>query len=187
MSHRALIFVLVALAGAAYPFVVYFTASEYGIRPLAIILSVILTLRVLLWQQFSRFEKIVLMTLIFLLCAFAAWRQSETLLRYYPVLMNLGFAVVFLLSLRSATPLIERLAGIVVKDFSNPAKRYLRGLTLAWGLLLTANALVSFYTACCLSLKQWTIYNGMIAYIVFALFTLCELTYRHFYKLRNPE
>ena len=185
MSKRVFIFTIVAICSVLYPFVVYFTISEYGIRPLAILLLVVLTLRVLLWQQFTSRDKFLLTALITLLCGLAAWFESETILRYYPVLMNLSFASVFLMSLRSQIPLVERIASLVVEDFPEEAKRYLRGLTLAWGLLLTFNAIVSFYTACCLSLKYWTIYNGVVAYVIFAVFSLAELGYRRFYKKKH--
>jgi uncharacterized membrane protein len=60
----------------------------------------------------------------------------------------------------------------------------MRGLTKLWALLLLLNAAVAAYTACCLSLAEWTIYNGVIAYLVFGAFTLGELINRHFYKKR---
>lgn len=184
--HRATIFTVVAAIAAVYPFLIYFGLSQYGIRPLALFLLVVLCLRVLLWQQFSHREKVILLGLIVLLCGFAAWLQSEALLRYYPVLMNLGFSLVFISSLFTEKPIIERLMSLVVQDFSEPALRYIRGLTLAWGIILLLNALVSFYTACCLSLQQWTIYNGAIVYLLFGLFTLGELVFRHFYKKVHP-
>ncbi|MBX2849933.1 MAG: septation protein IspZ [Acidiferrobacterales bacterium] len=187
MSQRALVFTLVAAIAAVYPFLIYFGLSEYGIRTLAICLLVILSLRVLLWQQFKKPEKIALLLLIFLLCGLAAWLRSEAILRYYPVLMNLGFGGVFLLSLRTEQPLIERLMSLVIKDLPPRAIRYLRGLTLAWGIILIINAIISFYTACCLSLQHWTIYNGAIVYLIFGAFALAELVYRHYYKKRHPQ
>lgn len=185
MTQRAVVFAIVAVVAAVYPFLVYFGLSEYGIRPLAYALLIILSLRIILWQQFKPIEKTVLLVLVSFLCVLAAWTQSEELLRYYPVLMNAGFGAAFLLSLRSERSLIEQIMVVMNRDFPETAKGYLRGLTLAWGLLLMLNALVSFYTACCLSLKLWTIYNGAIAYLVFAVFTLGELVYRHFYKKRH--
>lgn len=186
MPQRAIVFTIVAAIAAVYPFLIYFGLSQYGIRALALFLLVILSLRVLLWQQFAQREKIILLSLIFILCSLAAWLQSEALLRFYPVLMNLGFGVVFILSLYTEKPIIERLMGLVVNDFTEPAIRYLRGLTLLWGVVLLTNAIVSFYTACCLSLQQWTIYNGAIVYAIFGLITLGELVFRHFYKKRYP-
>lgn len=187
MSQRAILFALVAAIAAIYPFLIYFGLSQYGIRTLAICLLVVLSLRVLLWQQFSKQEKLALIILITVLCGIAAWLRSEAILRYYPVLMNLAFGSVFLLSLRTDQPLIERIMSLMIKDLPSRAIRYLRGLTLAWGIVLIINAIISFYTACCLSLQQWTIYNGVIAYVVFGLFALGELVYRHFYKKRHPH
>jgi len=187
VTHRTIIFSLVAIIAAVYPFLIYFGLNAYGIKPLAILLLVVSGLRIILWQQFKRTEKIILVSLLTLLCGLAILLNSQALLRFYPVLMNIGFSAVFLLSLRTKQPLIERIMSAMIKDLSIAARRYLRGLTLAWGLLLLFNALISFYTACCLSFHVWTIYNGFLVYIVFGVFTLIELIYRSFYKKRHPE
>jgi len=186
MSQRAALFTLVAIIAAVYPFLIYFGLNEFGIRSIAVLLLIVLSLRVLLWQQFKKQEKVALILLIFVLCGLAAWLRSEAILRYYPVLMNLGFGTVFLISLRTKQPLIERIMRLVIKDLPKRAIGYMRGLTLAWGIVLIANAFISFYTACCLSLQQWTIYNGAIAYALFGTFALAELVYRHYYKKRHP-
>jgi len=187
VSQRTIIFSLVAIIAAVYPFLIYFGLNKFGIQPLALLLLFVSGIRILLWQQFKLAEKIILVVLLTILCSFAIWLNSEALLRYYPVLMNLGFSAVFLLSLRTKQPLIERIMSTMVKDLSIAARDYLRGLTLAWGLLLLFNAMISFYTACCLSFRVWTIYNGFVVYIVFGVFTLIELIFRGFYKRRHPE
>jgi uncharacterized membrane protein len=58
----------------------------------------------------------------------------------------------------------------------------MRGLTKAWAVILLLNSVMSFYTACCLSISQWAFYNAVIAYVFFGVFTLIELTYRQYYK-----
>lgn len=184
MRPQTILFAAVAIATVAYPLIVYNGIQQLGPSVLSIILFCLLLGRVVLRGEYHQPEQYVQLVLVGGLCLFAAWQQSEFALRLYPVAMSLGFACFFAISLRAETTLIERFASVLVKDIEEHQRQYMRGLTLLWAILLLVNAMVAAYTACCLSLSQWTLYNGAIAYIVFGVFTLCELINRHFYKKR---
>ena len=184
MRPQVILFVVIAVATAGYPFIVYTGLQEFGPTVLSLVLFGLLLGRVILRGDYHQPEQYAQLALVGSLCLLAAWQKSETLLRYYPVAMSLGFAGFFAISLRSETTLVERFARVFVKDIEEHQRQYMRGLTVLWALLLLVNALVAAYTACCLSLAQWTFYNGVIAYVVFGLFTLGELVNRHFYKKR---
>lgn len=185
MRPKTILIGAIAVATAVYPFIVYFGLDRFGTAALALILFAALLVRLLLLGKHERRAQFVQLLLVGSLCLLAAWFQSETLLRYYPVLMNFGFAAFFWFSLSSDQSLIERFARVFIQDISAHAKRYMRGLTKVWALLLLLNSVIALYTACCLSIKQWALYNGAIAYIVFGVFTLFELVYRHYYKKRH--
>jgi len=187
MRPQVLLFVAIAIATAVYPFIVYTGLSEFGPTTLSLVLFGLLLARVILRGEYHQPEQYAQLSLVGSLCLFAAWQKSELILRYYPVAMSLGFAGFFAISLYSKTTLIERFASVFVKDIAEYQRRYMRVLTVAWALLLLLNAVVAGYTACCLSLAQWTLYNGAIAYIVFGLFSLGELINRHFYKKRYQK
>lgn len=184
MRPQAILFGAVAIATAVYPLIVYNGIQQLGPSVLSLILFFLLLGRVVLRGEYHQPEQYVQLVLVGGLCLFAAWQKSELVLRFYPVAMSLGFACFFAISLRAETTLIERFASVFVKDIEEHQRQYMRGLTVLWALLLLLNAVVAAYTACCLSLSMWTLYNGAIAYIVFGLFTLCELINRHFYKKR---
>lgn len=184
MRPQAILFGAVAIATAVYPLIVYNGIQQLGPSVLSLILFFLLLGRVVLRGDYHQPEQYVQLVLVGGLCLFAAWQKSELVLRFYPVAMSLGFACFFAISLRTETTLIERFASVFVKDIEEHQRQYMRGLTVLWALLLLINAVVAAYTACCLSLSQWTLYNGAIAYIVFGLFTLGELINRHFYKKR---
>jgi uncharacterized membrane protein len=119
------------------------------------------------------------------LCAFALGLDDPRIALYYPVLMNLGVAGVFLGSLRTDTPLIQRLAARFEREPLPPqALPYLRTLTLVWGLFLAANAVPAALTACCASPEVWAWYNGAISYGLMAILFVAELIFRQFYKRR---
>ena len=178
---------LIVIITALYPLAIYFGLGYFQPAILALILLAVMLIRFVFLVENRTFTQAVPLILVGGLCLLVAWFQSEQLLRYYPVLMNLCVAGFFWFSLRGEVTLIERFAGAFNKDLTPQALLYMRGLTKAWALLLTVNAGVSLYTACCVSFKSWAIYNGIIAYIVFAVFTAFELCYRHYYKKRHQN
>ncbi len=186
MRFPKVLFAAIGIATFAYPFIVYTSLNHIGSATLSIVLFVLLLARVILRGEYDKPEQYAQLSLVGSLCLLAAWRDSELILRYYPVAMSLCFSLFFAISLRGEITLVERFARLFVKEEIEQHQRdYMRGLTVLWSLLLLFNAGVAAYTACCLSLAQWTLYNGAIAYGVFGLFTLGELINRHFYKKRH--
>lgn len=187
MRPQVILFGAIAVATAVYPFIVYTGLNQFGPAPLSLVLFGLLLGRVILRGEYHQPEQYAQLALVGSLCLLAAWQKSELILRYYPVAMSLGFAGFFAISLKAKTTLIERFASVFVKDIEEHQRQYMRVLTKLWALLLLLNAGVAAYTACCLSLARWTLYNGAIAYVVFGLFTLGELINRHFYKKRYQK
>jgi len=187
MRLQVILFAAIAVATTVYPFIVYTGLNQFGPATLSLVLFALLLARVILRGDYHQPEQYAQLTLVGSLCLLAAWRNSELVLRYYPVAMSLGFAGFFAISLWSKTTLIERFASMFIKDIADYQRRYMRVLTKLWAFLLLLNAAVAAYTACCLSLAQWTLYNGVIAYVVFGLFSMGELINRHFYKKRYQK
>jgi uncharacterized membrane protein len=180
-------FVLIATATVGYPFIVYSSLDYWGPANLAWLLLALLVARVLMRNDFKQPEQYMQLLLVGSLCLVAALFDSEQLLRYYPVAMSIAFGAFFLVSLRTDKSLIERFAGLGGTDYSAHQQYYMRNLTKIWAALLILNALVASYTACCMSLKAWTLYNGALAYVIFGVFSLGELIFRYFYKLRHLD
>jgi len=164
-----------------YPFVVYWGLNNYGPAVLAAVLFLLLLLRFLFFRR-QGWGQGALLIFFAIFCAVVIGFDSENLLRYYLVLMSLAVAVVFVLSLTSEMTVIERFARLSGQPPPNYAKTYLRNLTKIWSGLLVLNAFVAGYSACCMSLQSWTLYNGILSYVFFALFMVLELIYRQFYK-----
>lgn len=185
MKYKTIIFAVIAIVTIAYPFIVYSTLNTFGASSLALILFLIMLARVIMRGEYKQPEQYAQLGLVGGLCIFAAWFNSETLLRYYPVMMNVAFACFFALSLRSEKPLIERFASMFMKKIPEEGRSYMRTLTKVWAVFLLLNASIAFYTACCLSLKAWTLYNGLFSYVFFGGFMLLEYIYRRIYIKRN--
>ena len=187
MTHKQFIVPLIVVLAAIYPIIVFLGINHFRPRSLALMLLGIVVLRLVFLGSQANKEHYLQFIAVALLCLAAVWLDSEALLRYYPVLMNFSFAILFMSSLASDQPLIERFARFRHSDLQDHQISYMRGLTKAWAILLVLNGTVAYYTACCLSLKQWALYNGLIAYCVFALFTGIELIYRSRYKSRHAQ
>jgi len=182
---QILLIAAIVIATFIYPFIVFTSIEKIGPASLSIILLCLLVARVVIRGKFNEPEQYLQLALVGSLCLIAAWQQSEFLLRFYPVAMNLVFSAFFFLSLRKEITLIEKFSQYFVKNPEPHQRKYMRGLTKAWGLLLLLNACLASYTACCSSLEVWTLYNGVISYVLFGLFSLAELVNRHFYKKRH--
>lgn len=181
-----LVFIAIAAATAVYPFIIYSNLQAWGPATLALGLFVLLLARVLVRGSFRQPEQYLQLILVGCLCMLAAVLQSEDLLRYYPVVMSLAFAAFFASSLAAQTSLIERFASMRGQsEFAPHQRSYMRRLTIVWALLLAVNATIAAYTACCMSLKSWTLYNGLISYLILGIFSLAELIVRFYYKKKH--
>ncbi len=94
---------------------------------------------------------------------------------YYPVLISLGLLALFGASLgadRSAIQVMaERMEG---RSLDTLGIRYTRYLTMVWCSFFTFNALVATGLTLSGDLRWWTIYNGVISYLLVAVLFLGE-------------
>ena len=164
MKIKSIIIAVIAIITVIYPFIVYTSLNTVGAASLALVLFIIMLVRVIARGEYKQPEQYAQLGLVGGLCVFAAWFDSEELLRYYPVMMNLAFSCFFALSLKTETSLIERFAKMFMDKIPDEGRSYMRTLTKVWSVLLLFNAAIAFYTACCLSLKAWTLYNGLFSY-----------------------
>ncbi|MBX2809566.1 MAG: septation protein IspZ [Cellvibrionaceae bacterium] len=175
----------IALAVLAYPLIIYFSINRHGPTLLAAGLWLLCALRFIALKHYRHRNQQLLLVCISIFCALVIAANSHQLLRYYPSLMNLGMATLFLYSLRTQTPLIARMASAMGQRPPPEAKHYIRNLTALWGLLLLLNTGISAYTACCTRLSFWSFYNGFAAYALIGLIIVGEWLYRSVYKKQH--
>ncbi|NMR95446.1 hypothetical protein HKB38_29015, partial [Vibrio parahaemolyticus] len=83
----------------------------------------------------------------------------------YPVVVNVCVLCGFGLSLKQPQSIIERLARLQEPDLPASGVAYTRKVTMVWCAFFTLNAAVALYT-CFLPVKIWTLYNGLISYLL---------------------
>jgi len=181
---KALLWLVVVCVMFLYPVLVYFGLQQFGPKLLASLLALVLVVRTSLTWGKADFKGRAFSVLAVLYCLCIVLLNSVILLKYYPVLMSLTMAGVFLFSLVEGQPLIEKLARLSGKKITPRAVGYLRKLTWLWFFVILFNAAVAAYTACCSSMEMWAAYNGALSYGVFALLFAGEWVFRQFYIRR---
>jgi uncharacterized membrane protein len=104
--------------------------------------------------------------------------KSSTHILYLPLLVSSIFLISFSCGLLSPPNTVEMFARRLVSDLSIEEIAYCRCVALIWVCFLGVNGVAAYYTACCTSLRIWSLYNGFITYIMMGLLFAVELSYR---------
>ena len=111
------------------------------------------------------------MIAVALATAALALTDSRLAALLYPVLMTLGMAAAFGLSLRRGPSLVELFASLPTSELNPPdpspaARAYMRKVTRVWAVFLLASAALSAATVAWGDMAVWTLYNGLISYLL---------------------
>lgn len=169
---------------ATYPFVVYFGIRALPASFFAILLAVIVAIRTAVIRPEERNLALPVMLLLFAYAITAAMVDRTEALLYYPVLVNVTLCAIFILSLRGGESLLLRIARSRGIPMSEHAPGYLRRLTVVWACFFAANGLISLWTTTA-TLEVWTLYTGLISYMLVGTLILGEWFYRRHYKRKH--
>lgn len=154
------------LAGLAYPFAVYFGIEHLSPRVFAALLGALWLARLLSSERVaSRATAVVAL----LFCLALALLDDDVLLRWYPVLINAAMLALFAGSLFVGMPVIERLARLQEPDLAEAGVRYTRQVTKVWVGFFVINGTIAAALTLWAPLAWWTLYNGLIAYLLMGL------------------
>jgi uncharacterized membrane protein len=163
----------IAVLVLGYPFLVYFGLTYFDARGLALVLIVLAAARLavlgkhqraspLLWVLLLSFMAVALIGLLVMVSG------SPDHLRFYPVAVNAAMLLLFGVTLLRPPSMIERLARLREPQLPPGAVRYTRVVTEVWCGFFLLNGGIALYTALFADLEAWTLYNGMIAYLLMA-------------------
>jgi uncharacterized membrane protein len=180
--------VTVLAIGIAYPFLVYFGLRTLPPGLVALSLVALLVVRVAVGSRKSArdFVPYLIAGVVVLILAV---RSPVFGLKAYPVLVSLGFAAAFAYSLMWPPTIVERIARFQHPDLPLAVNSYLRKVTIAWLMFFIINATISAATAASGSLRLWTLYNGLISYLVMGVMFAGEFLIRQHVRrrLRSPR
>ncbi|RTR29327.1 hypothetical protein [Shewanella atlantica] len=174
---RLFLQIVTSLLLIGYPLAVYFGLNYLPAGTIAMVLCLFLILRLLIQKQQVKSMVLPLLVGIGLTAGSFIAKRHDWLL-YYPVVINLSMLLLFGYSLKSGPSMIERLARLKEPDLPDEAIPYLQKVTLIWCGLFVFNGVVALYTARYSSLEIWTLYNGLIAYLLIGSLLGGEWLYR---------
>lgn len=115
------------------------------------------------------------------------WSNAILPLKLYPVIVNIGMLLLFGISLFFPPSFVERIARIKEPDLSDAGVRYTRRVTQVWCVFFVLNGTAAFITACFMSYEAWSLYNGLIAYLLMGLLFGIEYLFRLRFKRLEKE
>lgn len=149
----------------SYPFAVYFGIQYLEPRFIAVLLASVVTIRLSAVNQSKR--PLLIVALVY--AGFAIWDNQVITLRFYPVVVNAFMLLIFGTSLIYPPTVIERLARIQKPDLPPSGIIYTRRVTQVWCVFFLLNGSIALVTALWSSFEIWTLYNGLIAYVLIGL------------------
>jgi uncharacterized membrane protein len=120
-----------------------------------------------------------------LLFILAVWNNVLLPLKLYPVLVNAVLLSAFVYSLIFPPSMIERLARIREPNLSMRAVTYTRRVTQVWCVFFAVNGTIALVTALWASPATWTLYNGLIAYLLMGFLFAGEYVIRWHFKRQS--
>jgi len=180
---------LLAIIIVFYPVIIYFGLTYFEPRYIAIILIALLGLRLaggratkqrLPWLKLTSILAIavLLITVVF---------DIELGVLLYPVAMNLGLLTIFAYSLYKKPSVIETFARIQEPELDEFAVKYTEKVTMIWCLFFIINGTISLYTVFYLSVELWTLYNGLISYVLMGTLMTVEFLVRKRVKAKRNK
>lgn len=181
--------IVLTLVGLAYPFVVYFGWEKISPRILTGFLLTLYGLRFWLahlslsplhWKDLISpwIIPALLIGLVFIV-------GRHHLLLYVPTLISAALLLSFGQTLQTPSTMVERFARLKIPFLSEEQKIYCRRVTIIWCLFFILNGLVSLGLALRGYLIQWTLYTGVISYLLIGTLFGVEYVYRH-WRFRPP-
>jgi len=183
-----LLTILSAMVLLAYPLAVYYGLSQWGIGALAGLLLILFVLRIIGGNQ-TRLRELKYIAWLsgaagIFLTALALIFNSSSWFRYYPVIVNMLMFSLFFGSLWQKESMVERFARLQEPDLADFAVVYTRKVTKVWCLFFMINGSAALIT-CFMPIAVWTLYNGLISYLLAGTLFACEWLFRSFVKRKH--
>lgn len=159
--------VLAAVLTLVYPLAIWFGHGAIEPRWLAglLLLTAATRLPALKINASARWSAAGALVLV----AVAVASNAVLPLKLYPVLVNGALLAAFGASLVRGPSMVERLARLREPDLPPEAIAYTRRVTQAWCVFFVANGAVALGTALFATDAVWSLYTGVISYVLMGL------------------
>ena len=178
--------VLAVLGGVAYPPLAYFGMSALSPAAVALLGVCLLASRLLGVRRSAESGRWVVAFLLAAAALLASLILAPDLaVKAYPVLVSLAVAGGFAISLVFPPTVIERIARLREPDLPPAGVAYTRKVTVIWLAFLVGNAAISAATGLWGSLALWTLWNGLLSYVLMGGLFAGEFMYRQLARRRG--
>ncbi|HBU6379463.1 TPA: hypothetical protein MC483_005252 [Klebsiella variicola] len=160
---------LTGLMLLAWPFLIWFGLTHNSLHWLLQLMALLLFLRFRQTRRQAGPLRVVTQVAAvagIALCVASYLLKTHQLLLFYPVVVNGVMLAVFGGSLWTSMPIVERLARLREPALPESAVRYTRRVTQIWCAFFIGNGGIAFLTALHGDMALWTVWNGMIAYLL---------------------
>ena len=178
---------LMLLAVPAYPLLVYGGLRVLTPRVLALVLGAVFVLRETLQARQRPSPLLAPLVIVMAICAAAALFNDGRVFLYVPALINGVLLLSFARTLVVPPSMGERLARRRRPELSADDVAYCRQVTRVWCVFFVANGAFSAWLAARGALETWTVYNGLVSYVLVGLLFVGEMVYRawHFRRFEG--
>ncbi|MCZ6874723.1 MAG: hypothetical protein O7G88_14530, partial [bacterium] len=168
------------VVGMIYPALVYFGVRVISLRTIALLMGLALILVFVSQRQQKQKHYLRWATLLGIgLCISGAFMNHPKFMLYLPVLFSISFFIAFAYTLLYPPSMIEIFASTVIPQQSDEEIAYCRRVTIVWVVFFIFNGTMALFTACCASLGLWSLYNGLISYVIMGALFIAELCFRY--------
>ena len=172
-----------------YPLIVYCGLEYWGLSPrrLSIVLLALAFYHFLNFTQSKSHAergRTAIFVVLIIVCALVAFCADNILfVKFYPVLVNLSLLAFFAFTLFHGETFAFRMACLADKSLMlspslNAVRRYCRKVTFSWCIFFSVNAFIALLTVFVGSDKIWSLYNGLISYILIGIVFTVEYLVR---------
>ncbi len=181
MNIRLLLNAGLLILTVLYPVGVYFGIHYLQPRYLILALLALFIIRFIINTNTdveNRKQQRILLIAIALFSLLVFISNSIIGLRFYPVLVSAVMLVVFAYTLLNPPSMIERLARLKEPNLPDNAIRYTYNVTVMWCIFFIVNGSIAIFTALYSSMEIWSLYNGLISYILMGCLFAIEFLVR---------
>ena len=172
-----------------YPLIVYCGLEYWGLSPrrLSLVLLALAFYHFLNFTQSKshaeRGRTAIFVVLIFVCALVAFFADNILFVKFYPVLVNLSLLSFFGFTLWKPPSFAFRMACLHDKSLEKSpsfkaVERYCRKVTVAWCFFFIVNGSIATFTVFVGSDKIWSLYNGLISYILIGIVFIVEYLVR---------
>lgn len=164
--------VLMTILLVGYPIIVYVVIKYLGVRAAALLLITLLVPRAIHLKIYNRKDFLLILiqvVCVLLLASLTLVFKNPLFLQQVPALISLFFFCSFSFTLFKPPPMVERFARLVQDDLTRDERSHCRVVTYIWVGFFLIHAVIIEMLTLVASFDAWTVYTGVLGYILMGI------------------